>query len=105
MNIEFSHIDVSDKSAVYDLLYRMLPDQGCIEFQRDAANKTHAWHQHQNSETLLIIEGALDFFYEDEVRTCWPGDIIYLPSMLRHQSVASNNGCVYAIATQLIALS
>ncbi|AGA64648.1 hypothetical protein B488_06560 [Liberibacter crescens BT-1] len=102
MIVEFSHIDVSEKHVIYDLLYKLLPEQGCIEFQRDAPNKGHLWHQHQNSETLLIIEGELEFFYKDKSKICRPGDVIYLPSMIRHQSIASNQGCVYAIATQLI---
>ncbi|WP_345828735.1 cupin domain-containing protein [Erwinia sp. HDF1-3R] len=105
MSVRFSYVDLSTEKNIYHLLHKMLPEQGCIEFQRDSANKAHTWHQHENSETLLIIEGGLEFFYEEKTQTCNPGDIIYLPSMIRHQSIASVKGCTYAIATQLIDLA
>lgn len=105
MDVHFSHIDFSEKISIYESLYKLLPKQGCVEFQRDEANKEHTWHRHKNDETLLIVEGGLNFFYEDKIQRCGPGDIIYLPSMVEHQSIASDQGCIYAIAAQLIKLS
>ncbi len=102
MSVKFFHLNIANVTVLYNYLYKMLPAQGCIEFQRDAPDKKHTWHCHENSETLLIIEGALAFYYDDKCAVCRPGDVIHLPSMIRHQSIASDAGCVYGIAKQII---
>lgn len=104
MNVKIDKIDLGSKQDIFSLLYKMLPQQGCIEFQRDEPLKCHKWHQHQNDETLVIIEGGLTFYYDDVTVYCNPGDVIFLPSMKRHQSIASESGCVYAIATEFVDL-
>ncbi|WP_246786330.1 cupin domain-containing protein [Bartonella taylorii] len=82
----------------------MLPEQGSIEIQRDFPIKIHDWHTHKVDETLLIIEGELDFFYSEKRITCTPGNVIHLPANTRHKSVASNAGCIYAIAMENLAI-
>jgi len=40
------------------ILY-LLPTQGSVELQRDAAGKVHHYHTHPVDEILLIISGKL----------------------------------------------
>ena len=82
--------------AILDLL----PAQGCVELQRDAAGKVHHFHTHPVDEILLIIEGALRFSWEDGERIVQPGDTILLPAGTLHQSEALQGGAIYAIATR-----
>ncbi|WP_375651626.1 MULTISPECIES: cupin domain-containing protein [unclassified Bartonella] len=95
---KFSKIKLNKN--IYDIFKMMLPEQGSIEVQRDFPKKIHDWHIHQVDETLLIIEGGLDFFYSEKRITCTPGDIIHLPANTRHKSIAADVGCIYAIATE-----
>jgi quercetin dioxygenase-like cupin family protein len=76
----------------------LLPDQGCVELQRDAAGKVHHFHTHPVDEILVIIKGALKFWCEDGMRIVHPGDIIKLPAGTLHQSEALEDGAIYAIA-------
>jgi quercetin dioxygenase-like cupin family protein len=82
--------------AILDLL----PAQGCVELQRDAAGKVHHFHTHPVDEILLIIEGALKFSWQDGERIVRPGDTILLPAGTPHQSEALQGGAIYAIATR-----
>ncbi|EJF77782.1 hypothetical protein MCO_00920 [Bartonella sp. DB5-6] len=99
---KFSKIKLNE--SIYDTLKMMLPEQGSIEIQRDFPRKMHDWHTHKVDETLLIIEGELDFFYSEKRITCTPGNVIHLPANTRHKSVASNAGCIYAIAMESLAI-
>jgi quercetin dioxygenase-like cupin family protein len=78
----------------------LLPTQGSIELQRDAAGKVHHFHTHPVDEVLVIIEGGLNFKWEDGERICRAGDTILLPAGTLHQSEALEGGAVYAIATR-----
>jgi len=78
----------------------LLPTQGCIELQRDAAGKVHHFHTHPVDEVLVIIKGGLNFKWEDGERICRAGDTILLPAGTLHQSEALEGGAVYAIATR-----
>ena len=78
----------------------LLPAQGCIELQRDAAGKVHHFHTHPVDEILVIIKGELNFKWEDGERICRAGDTILLPAGTLHQSEALEEGAVYAIATR-----
>ena len=78
----------------------LLPAQGCIELQRDAAGKVHRFHTHPVDEILVIISGELDFRWEGGERICRAGDTIFLPAGTLHQSEALGGGAVYAIATR-----
>ncbi|WP_273723962.1 cupin domain-containing protein [Bartonella sp. AU18XJBT] len=95
---KFSKIKLNKN--IYDILKMMMPKQGSIEIQRDFPKKIHDWHIHKVNETLLIIEGELDFSYSEKRITCTPGDIIHLPANTRHKSIAAEVGCIYAIATE-----
>ncbi|WP_208440748.1 cupin domain-containing protein [Bartonella raoultii] len=99
---QFSQIQLNKN--IYDILKMMLPKQDSIEIQRDSPEKIHDWHTHKVSETLLIIKGELDFFCSEKCITSTPGDMIHLPANTRHKSVATDTGCIYAIATEIIAL-
>ncbi|WP_273720162.1 MULTISPECIES: cupin domain-containing protein [unclassified Bartonella] len=99
---KFSKIQLNKN--IYDILKMMLPKQGSIEIQRDFPGKIHDWHTHKVDETLLIIEGELDFFYSEKRITCTPGNMIHLPANTTHKSVAADTGCIYAIATEILAL-
>ena len=77
----------------------LLPEQGSVELQRDAAGKVHRFHTHPVDEILVIIKGALKFEWEGGERVCRPGDTILLPAGTRHQSEALAEA-IYAIATR-----
>jgi mannose-6-phosphate isomerase-like protein (cupin superfamily) len=86
--------------AIDPAILALLPEQGCIELQRDAAGKIHHFHTHPVDEVLVIISGRLNFKWEDGERVCRAGDTIFLPAGTLHQSEALAEGAVYAIATR-----
>jgi mannose-6-phosphate isomerase-like protein (cupin superfamily) len=84
--------------AIDPAILALLPAQGCIELQRDAAGKVHHFHTHPVDEILVIIRGELNFKWEDGERICRAGDTILLPAGTPHQSEALEEGAIYAIA-------
>ena len=86
--------------AIDPAILELLPAQGCIELQKDAAGKVHQFHTHPVDEILVIIEGGLNFRWEDGERICRAGDTILLPAGTLHQSEALEEGAIYAIATR-----
>jgi len=84
--------------AIDPAILNLLPEQGSIELQHDAAGKVHHFHTHPVDEILVIIKGALKFWCEDGMRILGPGDIIKLPAGTLHQSEALEGGAIYAIA-------
>ncbi|MDY4281207.1 MAG: cupin domain-containing protein [[Pasteurella] mairii] len=99
MNIQFKKIDAFKK---YDFLISCLPLQGCVELQRDMPMKEHPWHRHENNETLIILDGKMEFYYEGHSRICFPGDVIFLPKNILHGSKALEEGCNYLIAFETL---
>jgi quercetin dioxygenase-like cupin family protein len=89
-------IEFSIDPAIIDLL----PAQGSIELQRDAAGKVHQFHTHPVDEILVIIKGALKFEWDGGERVVMPGDTILLPAGTVHRSEALECGAIYAIATR-----
>jgi quercetin dioxygenase-like cupin family protein len=81
--------------AILDLL----PAQGSVELQRDAAGKVHHFHTHPVDEILVIISGRLNFIWEGGEQVCRAGDSILLPAGTLHQSEALDEA-IYAIATR-----
>ncbi len=81
-------------------ILELLPAQGCIELQRDAAGKIHSFHTHPVDEILVVISGRLNFMWEGGERVCSAGDTILLPAGTLHQSEALEEGAIYAIATR-----
>jgi len=81
-------------------ILELLPAQGCVELQRDAAGKVHHFHTHPVDEILVIISGRLKFMWEGGERICGAGDTILLPAGTLHQSEALEGGAIYAIATR-----
>lgn len=94
--IAATRTDFTVDPAILDLL----PAQGSVELQRDAAGKVHAFHTHPVDEILMIISGRLKFMWEGGERVCGAGDKIFLPAGTRHQSEALEGGAIYAIATR-----
>ncbi len=45
-------------------ILELLPAQGSVELQRDAAGKVHPFHTHPVDEILVIISGRLNFIWE-----------------------------------------
>jgi uncharacterized protein len=84
--------------ALPALLLNALPQQGCVELQRDLPGKAHEWHSHDSDETLIVLQGTLDFEWERGRQQCRPGDVIELPAGYRHRSVATGSGALYLIA-------
>jgi quercetin dioxygenase-like cupin family protein len=85
--------------AIDPAILELLPTQGSVELQRDAAGKVHHFHTHPVDEILVIIKGALKFEWKGGTRICRPGDTIMLPAGTLHQSEALDGGAIYAIAT------
>lgn len=92
--------NVIDVSNLEEIIYKSLPLQGCIEIQNDEAGKEHAWHEHSNDETILILKGSLNFYAEGVEQKCYAGDVVHLPSGTKHGSIALDTGAVYMIAFQ-----
>jgi mannose-6-phosphate isomerase-like protein (cupin superfamily) len=89
------------RASSYDvagLIRKALPDQGCIEVQRDVPGKEHAWHTHEVDETIIILDGGLRFYWHGGERLCRPGDVIALAAGTPHGSVALAAGATYLIA-------
>ena len=93
---------VANVSDFYDLVKMCLPSQGAIEIQNDSPETEHSWHTHDTDETLVILEGAVRFYYEEHEEICTPGDIIKIPRGIPHGSIASDVGAKYLIAFERI---
>lgn len=91
-------------SDITGLIRKSLPNQGCIEVQRDVPMKEHIWHTHDVDETIVVLEGSLRFYWPEGERLCSPGDIIALPARAPHGSVALNDGATYLIAFHAVDL-
>jgi quercetin dioxygenase-like cupin family protein len=102
ITINPGRVDVNDAPAI---IFRILPQQGSIEVQKDAPGKLHDWHKHDTDETLIIVAGAVRFFWEGGERNCQPGDLINLPAGELHGSQALEDGSIYLIALQRLDLA
>lgn len=87
------------------IIEALLPDQGCIEVQRDVPGKEHTWHQHDTDETLVILDGSVRFYWDGGEKVCRSGHVISLPSGVRHGSIALDEGATYLIAFQSVRLT
>ncbi len=101
--IEIHHIE-TPKLDISDIVLGTLPDQGCVEIQRDAPGKEHVWHKHSCDETLIIVTGNLRFYWGDGERVCYPGDIVTVKSGTLHGSEALTSGATYLVAAHRINL-
>lgn len=97
-----ANVDTSDLRPLID---KLLPDQGCIEVQRDVEGKEHAWHSHETDETLVIIDGKVRFYWDQGEKICTAGTVISLPAGMMHGSVALEGGATYLIAFHAAKLS
>jgi quercetin dioxygenase-like cupin family protein len=86
--------------AIDPVILNLLPEQGSIELQHDAAGKVHHLHTHPVDEVLVIISGRLNFIWDGGERIVGAGDTILLPAGTPHQSEALEGGAVYVIATR-----
>lgn len=94
-------VDVTDLAA---LLEKVLPDQGGIEIQRDVEGKEHTWHRNPSDETIVILEGALRFYWDQGEKICGRGTVISLPAGMMRGSVALKGGATYLIAVHPVDL-
>ncbi len=99
------HQSKVDPQNIAGIILKSLPDQGCVEVQRDVAGKEHAWHKHEVDETIVVLDGALRFYWEEGERVCFPGDVISLPAHSPHGSQALDKGATYLIAFHNVTLS
>lgn len=81
-----------------DRIIEILPEQGCVEIQRDASNKVHDWHRHPNAETLIVLKGEMMFSLEGGDHRCGPGDVLRLSADALHKSTAGSQGAIYIVA-------
>ena len=84
--------------SVDPAILELLPAQGSVELQHDAAGKIHHFHAHPVDEILMIVSGRLNFIWDGGEQICGAGDTILLPAGTRHQSEALDDS-IYAIAT------
>lgn len=82
----------------------ILPEQGCVELQRDKPGKVHDWHRHPNEEVLIILEGTMTFSLETGDHKCGPGDALRLSANDLHRSEAGPDGAIYLISFRDIAV-
>lgn len=87
-----------------DFLISIIPEQGCIELQRDQPLKVHDWHEHTCDETLLVLDGNITFSVPQGDISCRRGDYINLSAGTRHRSRAGKDGCIYVIAFRTLNL-
>jgi len=99
------HKGKANYSDLAKLIRTALPHQGAIEVQRDVPGKEHTWHHHQVDETIIVIEGALRFYWQEGERVCFPGDVISLPAGSLHGSEALDKGAIYVIAFHAVDLA
>lgn len=85
------------------ILNACMPIQGCVEIQNDAHGKIHDWHHHDTDETLVILDGAILFFWEGGEALCKKGDVIRLPKGVRHGSRAIDGKVRYLISFHSVA--
>ncbi|MGS4946911.1 cupin domain-containing protein [Meridianimarinicoccus sp. RP-17] len=90
-----TQVDVTDLRALLD---RVLPDQGAIELQRDVEGKEHTWHRNPTDETIVILDGALRFYWDQGEKICGSGTVISLPAGMMRGSVALKGGATYLVA-------
>lgn len=81
-----------------DFLISILPEQGCLELQRDQPFKVHDWHEHSRDETLIVLDGEIKFSLPQGEITCRRGGYINLPAGTWHRSSTEKQSCVYIIA-------
>ena len=101
ISIDLAKADIDN---IQGLIFKALPDQGCIEVQRDVAGKEHAWHEHEVDETIVVIDGSLKFYWDKGERVCFPGDVISLSAGSLHASEALDKGATYLIAVHPVAV-
>ncbi|MFT3811996.1 MAG: cupin domain-containing protein [Acidovorax sp.] len=88
--------------VVYEeIIHELIPAQGKILIQSDQPAKEHDWHQHETDETLVVLQGAMDFYYDNQRMRCMAGDMIQLGVGTRHKSIASPQGAIYLIALHI----
>ncbi|MDQ3403490.1 MAG: hypothetical protein M3548_08860 [Actinomycetota bacterium] len=94
-------ITLEPDASLSDRIATFLPKQGSFEVQHDQPGKTHNWHRHSVDETLFIVEGVLNVFWQEdgEVResACGVNSRLDLPANTVHGSTAGESGCVYLI--------
>src|SRR3954462_10998093 len=84
--------------AIDPVILNLLPEQGSIELQHDAAGKVHRFHTHPVDEILMIISGRLNFMWDGGERIVGAGDTILFPASALRQSEARRGAAIYAIA-------
>jgi len=99
------HRAKANPTDIQKLIFSALPDQGAVEVQRDVPGKEHAWHTHQIDETIIVLDGALRFYWQEGERLCFPGDVISLPAGSLHGSEALDKGAIYLIAFHAVDLA
>jgi quercetin dioxygenase-like cupin family protein len=96
---------MADYATIDSLIAACLPRQGSIEIQQDQEGKEHTWHTHPTDETIVMLEGALRFYWDNEEKVCGPGDVIHLPKGTRHGSVGLAGGAKYIITFETVSIS
>lgn len=89
--------------SLADAVLELLPETGSVEVQRDTPGREHRTHTHPTDETLLIVDGAIKFYWDGDEAECDSGDRLLLPAGTPHGSVAGPSGCVYVIAMETVA--
>lgn len=98
--MRFSKISTPKLQNLATVIFDMLPAQGEIKIQQDMPGKVHDWHVHDTHETLVVLQGKMNFCSQAGEKMCRPGDIIHLPRNTPHRSVASDEGAVYLISME-----
>ena len=90
---------------LFEVINACLPKQGAIEVQHDQEGKEHSWHTHETDETIVVLEGKLQFYWEGGKEICQAGDVIELPRGTKHGSIALDSNAKYIIIFEHIDLT
>ncbi|HTZ43680.1 MAG TPA: cupin domain-containing protein [Jatrophihabitans sp.] len=97
-------ITTEEPRPIAERVAEFLPAQGSFEYQNDQPGKTHNWHKHSLDETLFVLDGGMEIFWNDEDGVhraqAGPGTRIALPANTVHGSTAGQSGCTYIIAPE-----
>ncbi|WP_180978117.1 MULTISPECIES: cupin domain-containing protein [Burkholderia] len=102
-------IPTTKPSDIFDLktgIFNLLPKSGVVKVVNELPHEKNPIHFHENEETLLILEGSLKLYWQDQGSELFveahPGEKIFLPKGIPHYSEAGDSGCFYLITDRFV---
>lgn len=89
-----SQINTSDLRS---LIESSLPDQGHIEVRRDVPGKDHPLRCGEAEETLIVLAGRLQCYWDGGEKIATTGSVIVFPAGFTYGTIALGAGATYLI--------